>query len=286
MGTNFWNEFLFHAAKRFSVSTDTVTMSMVLLAILVLFSLGVVFQVMMIGRKKKISLRSAVSQGLSSLWAIPVLAVLACFGFRVMQTQELRPAIVENEQTDAPSVLPFKPTKEPPQWIMDIPIWRNSDNELLSMTLTARGANVADAERQLTVKTAALLNEEYPRDLASGLGRRPQLTLKNVQPLISQRFVQPGYETVGKHRNDVTQVYWRLDLSQKNRATLRSAAAMPRLWIVGGAVALLAVIVFGISTYLRLDAATEGKYRFRLKLATTTLICTAGLLLTALLPVA
>jgi len=268
----------------FSPLTAFVLAGVVVAAILVLFSLGVVVQVMMISREKKLSLRSAVSTAAASMWAIPVLAVLAVFAFRAAAAPEV-PTIGEERKADeTDTALKFEPLKQPPQWTSDIAVRRESDNTLQTVVLSSRGASVADAERQLAAATAKLLRREYPKDAGIAAGTR--FTPAAAKPLVARQFVQPGYETVGTHRNNIVNVYWQLDLAEKNREAMRGKLALPRLWIVGGAIGLLAIVFVGVATYLRLDAATAGQYRFRLKLATTTLICASGLLLTALLPVA
>lgn len=276
--------FLNRTARLLSVHTSTVLVGVVAAAVLILFSFGVVVQVMMISREKKLSLRGAVSAASASLWAIPVLAVLACFAFRVAAAPDVAPPIAERKEAASETALKFEPLKQSPAWATDTPVRRDSDNRVQGTVVSARGASVADAERQLAAATAGLLRREYPHE--AGIADRTRLTPDLVRPLVARRFVQPGYETVGTHHNKIAKVYWQLDLSEQNREAMRDGLALPRLWIVGGALALLAIIFVGVATYFRLDAATAGQYRFRLKLATTTLICASGLLLTALLPVA
>jgi hypothetical protein len=264
--------------------TAFVLAGVVVAAILIVFSLGVVVQVMMISREKKLSLRSTISTAAASVWAVPVLAVLALFAFRAAAAPKIPAPVVEKKADGAETALKFEPLKQPPQWTSNSPVRRESDNQLRTIVLSSRGASVDDAERQLAAATANLLRREYPKEF--DIAGVPRPTPETVRPLVALRFVQPGYETVGVRRNEISQVYWQLDLSEKNRAAMRGKLARPRLWIIGGAIGLLAIVFVGIATYLRLDAATAGRYRFRLKLATTTLICASGLLLTALLPVA
>jgi hypothetical protein len=282
-----FNDNLTRSAKILSVDANLLLVGGIVAAILILFSFGVVVQVMMISREKKLSLRSACSQVAASVWAIPVLAVLACFALRAAAAPAVNSPTDKGRDHPAEATevaLKFEPVKEPPLWTSDMPVRRESDNFLLTTVVSARGASVADAERQLAAETAGVLRKEYPKD--AGLTGSSRLTPQSLQPLVARKFVQPGYETVGVHRNKIARVYWQLDLSGKNRDAVRSELATPRLWIVVGAIGLLAIVFIGIATYLRLDAATAGRYRLRLKLATTTLICASGLLLTALLPVA
>jgi hypothetical protein len=279
-------EFLSRTARLLSINTGTALAGIVVAAVLVLFSFGVVVQVMMISREKKLSLRSAVSNAAASVWAIPVLAVLACFAYRVAAAPDVTPPRVEPRETATGTELKFEPLKTAPEWTARARRREGSDHHLQTIVLSARGASVADAERQLADNTAALLRREFPKDFAPGLGAGARLTPEAAQPLVARRFVQPGYETVGTHENKIARVYWQLELTEKNREAMRGKLATPRLWIVGGVIGLLALIFLGVATYLRLDAATAGQYRFRLKLATTTLICASGLLLTALLPIA
>ena len=164
-----WQEFLVRTAHALSVSKDTVLLGVVLLGILVVFSLGVVAQVMMIGREGKLSLGSAVRYGFASIWAVPVLAVLACFAIRIGVFPQPAAPVVEIRLNDTPgSALPFTPAKAPPQWVSESPIRRDSGNRLQCRILSARGASVADAERQLAAETETILRQEFPREFTAG----------------------------------------------------------------------------------------------------------------------
>ncbi|MCH8830308.1 MAG: hypothetical protein IID45_12090, partial [Planctomycetes bacterium] len=86
--------------------------------------------------------------------------------------------------------------------------------------------------------------------------------------------------------NTAYQVFWKIDDSAEVQARVREESAVPRIWLLGGFIALLTLIVVAVAAYLRLDARTNGRFRIRLKLATTALIVAGGMLLTALIPVA
>ena len=83
----------------------------------------------------------------------------------------------------------------------------------------------------------------------------------------------------------MVKVYWLLDLSQEKRSAVREAAVAPRQWTVGAGIALLALVLVGVTMYLRLDASTGGQYRWRLRFATTVLLVAVGSLIAATVPI-
>ena len=58
-----------------------------------------------------------------------------------------------------------------------------------------------------------------------------------------------------------------------------------RLWTLGSLLGVFTLILGATATYLRLDAATSGAYRLRLKLATVALIVAGGMGVAMMLPV-
>lgn len=287
-------KFVEETARSLSVSETAIWAVGIAAGLLLLFAIGVVFQVMLISREKKLSVKSTLAHIGNAFWALPVLAVLAFFAFRVVSAGQAlegtragkRSVAIDAETTDADDKsveLTFHPTDKAAGWTEYTPVRGGPDGELQSIILAARGAHAADAERKLAKQTRDLLAKEFPREFGNlDFGRLDAVMLK--RHIVKQTEEQRGVETVGNYRNDASKVYWQLDLASKNRAELREAVVAPRLWVLGGAFGLIAVVLAAVAGYFRLDARTEGRYRFRLKLATMSLIVGVGLVVTAVLP--
>jgi hypothetical protein len=269
-----------------------VTMSIIVVGVLLALSLSVVIHVLFISREREFSFRSAMGSALSVVWAVPVFAILAVFVYQA-QGHFREPGRKQSQQvsegeTSSPQVKPEFEVVDP------LPSWVNETSETV---ITARGATVAEAETKLAQQTRRKLakiansGSENQKQLYRLASRADQTYLR--AHAVDRRFEQRGIERIhvarpGKSKkeyaNQVVQVYWELDLSPAMCEQLRQQASVPRIWLLGGFFGLLALIAFGASTYFRLDTRTAGKYRTRLKLATTSLIVAGGLLIIAFLP--
>lgn len=296
-------------ADTFSISQEMTIAGLILTTLLLLFAAGVVVHVVLVSHDRKISIRSAMKYALSAIWAIPVLAMLAAFGYRttdyLQRTHEQAQSVdrsaeepVADRSSDRPAPK-FVPEKPAPEWTKfrqpgpdEVVTTASGDLDVI----VARGADVADAERKLVALARKRL-VQHARSHSKAENDVAVLANADDRAIrihaVKDRFEQPGTETVHIKRpgtadkvysNKVYQVYWKLDFSQQAREDIRQTAALPRVWILGGLVGLLTLIAVAIATYLRLDARTEGKYRLQLKSATTVFVVAAGLLVTALLP--
>ena len=307
--------FIRTTAEALSITEGTVVAGFVAAGLLLLFSAGVVANVLLISRDRKITFRAAMSYAFSTLWAVPVLAVLAFFTTRAVNhfhdpanEAEISQTQSGDERTDksARAKLEFKAKTTAPDWTRTatrVSLDSGDAESSPQPVLVADGATVAGAQRKLLVKTRAKLAA-----LSSPSETKPWLAIDVSREtsdaairkhVVYRDFVQRGVEKITASRpgeaakvyeNDVYRVYWELDLSPAAREQLEEAAVLPRIWLLGGVVGVLALIVFSVAVYLRLDARTSGRCRFRLKLATTSLIVAGivagGLLMTALLPFA
>lgn len=290
----------------FSVPDGTVIAGLIAMAMLLLFAVVVVVHVVLVSHDRKITFRSAMKHAFSTLWAVPVLAVLACFGYRAADHLQAanRPPEANRQvgadrsgSTSGRAKPEFTPHRKAPEWARtasDLSLVASSHSDVI----VARGASVADAETKLAAIARKRLfenvdsNQHRPGDSSLLL----QASDRSIKAhAVRRRFEQPGTEKVRVRRpggtdieysNTVYQVYWQLDRSDSARNGIRQDAAAPRLWLIGGLIGLLTLIAAAVATYLRLDARTAGKYRTRLKFATTSFIVAAGMLLTALLPIA
>ena len=283
------SELCFSASQLFSQHDRAITMSIVIVGALLVVSLGVVIHVLLISREREFSFRTAMSSALTVLWTVPVFAILAVFVYQARgHFQEPNPSPISIEGSSSSRAEPeFEAVDPAPDW--------TNDTKLL--VISARGATVAEAERKLAERTrhelakiaeTASKNSQRLYRIAS---QADQNTIRThaVKRRVEQRGVEkihvarPG-KSEKEYSNQIVQVYWNLHLSLAMCEKIQQQATLPRVWLVGGFFGLLALIAFGASTYFRLDARTFGKFRTRLKLATTSLIVAGGLLIIAFLP--
>jgi len=286
-------DLLHRTAESFSLTEEAVLAAGVVLAGMILFAVAVLLHVVLHSRERETtwSLKSVVTHAIAALWAVPVLAVPALFTYRVMENARpnTEPAEVTSSayasEGDVRVPVSFCPAQPAPEWVNE-PRKRDASRRLVSLVIKTRGANVAEAERKLAAVTRRVLHREYPDEFPHSVASRLSRADIKRRLLAKPPAVQKGLETVGTYENDARQVYWKLDLSPPNRAAVRQTAVRSRLWVLAGGMGLLVLVVAAATFYFRLDAATQGAYRLRLKLAMTSLVVAVGLLITALLPMA
>lgn len=107
---------------------------------------------------------------------------------------------------------------------------------------------------------------------------------------VKETHVERIQRSTGNNDFFVYRAYHQVELSPEVRAALfpswRSHTVDGRLWILGGLLGFVVLMLGTAATYLRLDALTGGNYRRRLKLASVTFLLAGGLGLAALLPIA
>lgn len=113
--------------------------------------------------------------------------------------------------------------------------------------------------------------------------------------LVRERAVKETWferisRSTGQNRFYVYRAYQQVELSPEVRQAVwtswRDQVVSRRLWILGGLLGFVTLMLGTAATYLRLDAVTGGNYRRRLKLASVSLLVAGGLALAVLLPVA
>lgn len=303
-------------STRTYIITDAVNISIgafLVVGMLLLFAAGILIHVFLVSHDRKISIRSAMKNAFSALWAVPVLAVVGFFGYRAIaqmespppSTRAATPVDSESRQDKPDGAQPeFIPSKTPEAWTQ--PTTVTTGSEVLtaasgaSDVITARGATVADAERKLFEKargrlrksiSAAHRNDASPAnlDLATiatdeSIKAHAVRRTSELPGIEKVTFTRPGETESKEYTNDVYQVYWKVDFSPVVVKSIQQDAAVPRVWLIGGFIGLLTLILGSLAAYFRLDTRSEGKYRIRLKLATMSFIVAAGVLMTVLLP--
>ena len=137
--------------------------------VLVLFALGVLVQVLLASREQKLSFKGVLSVAGASLWAIPVLAVLAFYGYRVFEANTYQRKRTDSVERDREADgLPFQPaTQSVPRWVTKTHK-RYKNGKLEQVVISARGARGRMPNGACAGQTAELLRKEYPGE-AEGL---------------------------------------------------------------------------------------------------------------------
>lgn len=284
------------------MTSEPTFLTLAVIALLLVFAVGVCVHVWLAGRETKFSLRSAAGRTLSFVWALPVLAVLVLFAGRASdhlrhESGDSLSTVVPREIGGGASGRPAVTDRAPADLADDAPDWvreragRSARTPVLSSTFRPV---VEDAEKDLLAETARRIEADFRRTHSyQGPWTVPDQVVR--AHAVARSFVETKEETVkisraggaevSHHSFPVHRVHWELDLSSEARSTLRAHLVKPRFRILGSSLGLLALMLGTSAAYLRLDAQSAGKYRTRLKLAAVALIVASGLAATTLLPV-
>jgi hypothetical protein len=169
----------------------------------------------------------------------------------------------------------------------ELPAWTQerevSSDDSTRFVLTSRQYSTrAEAEQEVLAVAADLFQKDFEQDHAmTGLDRwrispddvRRHAVVRSFDEVLETDF---GSFTAPMHRLHV-----QVELSPAVQAHFypewRQHVVAHRLWILGGLVGLVTLILGTSSTYFRLDSLTNGLYRRRLKVAATSLIVAGGL---------
>jgi hypothetical protein len=274
-------------------------------ALFLLTTVAIVVSVALSSGTNGLTLRDAALRGVSFAWAVPVVAVLCYAGWKIL------PALQDRETPDSIRVVGYErveksqsqkveeseeavrsSTPEPgarslepalPDWVTHPP--STIENGVEQVLLTSKQYATEDEAREELEQLAELKVKEYfHRDHPyKGHWTLPAnfVDVQSNHSLFPKQFVEPIDRTVGTHSFRVQRVHALLSLSPQVREDLypkwREQIVGRRLWSLGGIAGMLTLVVGSIAGYLRLDAATKGSYRRRLKLATVSLIVAGGL---------
>lgn len=294
-------------AGKLAVDQQAATAVLVFSGLLALFAGAIGLHVYFAGRERRFSLRRMLSFGISSIWAVPVIAVLAVFAARA--TGSLRP-----ERPRPPSPGEFESTvavseeapgdvpDDAPGWVRDhksasrMPPPPGTPGRNTFVLSTNFVPVKKDAEEALRNETVRRIRESFgpqdPLDLDESWTVPMEVVLRHA---VKDTYVEQRERTVTvtrkegaeeKHPYPVYRVHWKVEISPEVRATVGGSVVKQRAWVFGGLLAMLTLILGATAVYLRLDAHSQGRYRFRLKAATVALIVAGGLAITALLPLA
>jgi len=276
---------------------------------LVLFAVGIMFHVLLVSKEKKLSIRGLFALLFSAVWALPVAAVMVYLLARTVpqfieqsKPSESKPSIkrakieqdviVSNVAEQEKTIL-VSEGEEPAETGSNLPDWVGqpehvSENSVLISLSSKQWATVEEADREILKEARKRVREYFHAHhafkshwtISDELLKQHALGAPNVEK-ITRKTETSTFEVYRVHRQ--------LTLSKTLHDSLypvwREQIVQSRLWILGGLLGFITLILATSSTYLRLDAATSGLYRFRLKLAAVSLIVAAGLGVAIALPV-
>lgn len=234
----------------------------------------------------------------SLLWALPVFAVFGwvvlkaapSFEYPVQERAEVPEGLdIRLEEStglsvDASAETPRGNTDTDgpklPEWVGKPP-QKDGDKLLISLS-TKEQPTQADAEKELLALAAAKVRSDFDGEFPS--------KVEWALPPSAIRFNLAHEEKIPRKAGNVsftmTRLHRQLEISPETRqaafAAWRKAIVAERLRGMAGVGGLLALIVFAIAAYLRLDARTLGQCRGRLKTAALASILAGGLIAAAI----
>jgi hypothetical protein len=169
------------------------------------------------------------------------------------------------------------------QRLTELPAWAteksNSDNSVSRTYSSGLWVTTEEADQELLRNVAPELQQffwsEHPA--ATGWSPSPQLIVP------SGAVARRCYETVavqfGEHTQTMHRAHWQIERTPEVARFFfdhwRPLAVQQRLVWAGAAVGLLTLVFGAIGAYFRLNAATGGRFRGRLRFATGA-VCIAG----------
>ncbi len=287
--------------------------SFIVYGIAILVAIALVLGASTINAHRKLSWSASLTQGLGSLlWASPVIAVLAFVGIRVVPFFQFGAAghvipdgspswlQTESEATvvDSFPVETFPVSVDPEENAEhSLPEWTSRHVMLLASTkgkagqevwrvVTSSGweKSIEAARENLLAQSAKLVQENFQRFYPGGSALPKEAIAKHV---LKAEAVQIQSHLDVETPFKMYKLYGQVELSPKVRqelsGTWKTEVALQRANLLGGLVGLLTLIAGAFAAYFHLDKKSNGKYRFRLKLAATALMTAGGLGLLAAL---
>lgn len=147
--------------------------------------------------------------------------------------------------------------------------------ELSGVIKTSPYATQEDAEREAMLRLRVKLEEWFQRQQDFAGGWLPPEEIVLDSGVVSERAIEKTKLTVGEFEEPVFTAYWHItepeDLKSQLFTAWRPEALKSRLWLLGGGLGLLTLLFGSMATYFRVDEATQGKYRNKLRVGTGAL---------------
>lgn len=170
--------------------------------------------------------------------------------------------------------------REVPEWVQapeQVDEERDTERFVLR---SSRYAEIEEAETELLGRLAPRAAEYLAR---GGLRLSPeQITRKELRraAVLTRRLHEQFHVEVGAFNPPVYRVTWEVSLRPSVRESLGAAQRLAerhrRLWNLGGGFGLATLLLGTLAAYFRIDAATQGRYRRRLKVASSVVAATAA----------
>lgn len=246
-------------------------------------------------------------------WIVPAVAVVSMIGLHSVRHRvylpEEQPATVE-EGSDHSHTIPVGlstntgspdvPTAvvSPPRLVVrsistDEPGWikgpQTANGRELVCLSSQRFATLAEAERQITAEAMLLVKERYKNRkvteltgvFPNSLGWEPPLEIIDQYAVVNMVGEVKDKDFGNGIIDKIYRAHLKLDFSPNLRDELegswRDYTAQQRLVGLGSALGLVTLVLGTFAGYFRLDDATGGAHRWRLKLAAAALIVAGGL---------
>lgn len=189
----------------------------------------------------------------------------------------------ETDSASEVAFVPEGPSEELPAWV------ERGRSEVQSGEITTTTwdvvtggyyADAGEAEAEAYAKATQLVHAWFSqRNSFPGQWALPQdiVRVHAVHSTYMERDERDLGPTSATMYRQHLQVGFTPELEQAIRPVWREQVVERRLWGLGGIVGLLTLIAGSLATYFRIDAATDGQYRRRLKFAAVSLIIAGGL---------
>ncbi len=198
---------------------------------------------------------------------------------------DLPPSTPTDELTDDESlnVTVFEPHSTDGTLVAELPAWTAQTEEsdgLPRVIATDPNATIDDANAEAVSRLSHRLSEVFVLEHPEAAGWFPQLSDMRRMGVIGRRAIQQSEVTVGQFTEPVFQAFFEVvppeDLNAQLFAAWRPEALKSRLLLVGGGIGLLTLLFGTLAVWLRIDDATQGKYRKQLGWSTAALWVVAG----------
>jgi membrane protein implicated in regulation of membrane protease activity len=172
------------------------------------------------------------------------------------------------------------PVHEVPEWVQaPEQVDRDRDTERFVLR-SSRYAEIDEAEAELLGRLAPRAAEYLAR---GGIALSPeQITREELRraAVLTRRLQEQFHVEVGAFNPPVYRVTWEVSLRPSVRESLGAAQRIAerhrRLWNLGGGFGLATLLLGTLAAYFRIDAATQGRYRSRLKAASGVVAAAAA----------
>lgn len=256
-----------------------------------------------------------IKSGLGTLlWVVPAIAIVGLIGSRARPVFDIPQPSTEPQSVtvdsvswsaDSDTAVPQPPTTivmvsrphagsltlrgevtEAPRWGLSEEVSAEAGPELdpaHPVFRSKRYATTQSAVDEVTRSAVDYLQRKFRTELNSPVTIDAEMVDRlAVDQLVVEKFLKEFPLTEGEPvKTEMYIAHLQLNLGPQLRdavyAQWRAQTVNKRLQVLGGGLVLVTLLLGTVSTYLRLDDATEGRYRTRLKMAAAAVVAAAGM---------